>query len=306
MKKLLKYIILFLSPIVLIIIGIEIFYRTVPTNYSFKHQEILKHRDSIEVLIFGDSHAMYGINPKYLDKEAFNLANLSQTIYFDKLLFQSYVDQLPNLECIIIPMEYTTMSQADNTEEDIWRKYFYNAQMGLNVPIIKWYNPKKYSLALSQKMVRTVKALNTWRQTNTLVNCDNNGWGLGYNSSVDSLDVDRLAKVISRKHDDAKYDISQNLERVKSIVKVCKKKNINVILVNLPVTNQYFNLLVQDEVLEILKQSYILNAQNKHVKNLNLVQDPRFYLEDFQDVDHLNRNGAKKCSVILNEFIKDF
>lgn len=306
MKKLLKYIGLFLLPILAIVITIDIFYRTVPTNYSLKHQKMLKEGPSVEVLIFGDSHAMYGINPSYLDKHTFNLANLSQTVYFDKLLFEKYIDQLTNLEYVIIPMEYTTMSQADDTQEDVWRKYFYEAQMNMNVPLISWNDPKKYSLALSQKLVRTVEALNIFRQANTLVNCDKNGWGLGYNSSIDSLEIDRLANIISRKHDDGKTDISQNFRRIESMIAICKSKNIQVLLVNLPVTQQYYKLLRQDEVSEILNKSEELDVTNDHVKNLNLVQDVRFHLEDFQDADHLNKFGAKKCTQIINQFITDF
>jgi hypothetical protein len=306
MKKWLKYTSLFLLPIVLVLISVDIFYRTVPTNYKFKHEQLLQRKDSIEILVFGDSHTMYGINPDWLDKRTFNLANLSQTIYFDELLFQKYIKQLTHLKYVIFPLEYTTMSQVDNTQEDVWRKYFYDAQMDINVPLIKWYDPKKYSLALSQKLSRTFQALNIWKQTNTLVNCDHDGWGLGYNSVIDSVEIVHLAKVISRKHDDSRIDISKNIERIKRMIKICDSKKIKVVLINMPVTKEYFSLLNANEVTEILNQSMLLDRENSHVKNLNLIDDVRFELNDFQDADHLNDHGAKKCSLIINEFIRGF
>ena len=305
MKKLIKYTGCFLLPIMLVIVLIELFYRVVPTNYTFKHEAILKNRDTIEVLTFGDSHAMYGINPRYISGHVFNLANLSQTVYFDELLFNKYVDRLTNLKSIIIPMEYTTMSQEDNTQEDVWRKYFYESQMDLKVPLIKWYDPKKYSLALSQKLVRTVKALNIYRHNNTLVNCDQRGWGLGYNTAIDSIELKRLAPIISRKHNDNKIDISQNAGRIESIIKTCQTKNINVLLVNLPVTPSYYKLLNKEEVRSILSQSQEFNNTFDHVRHLDLLQDERFKQDDFHDADHLNKKGAKKCSIVINEFLNN-
>jgi hypothetical protein len=306
MQKTLKYAGLFLLPIIVVIIVLEIFYRSVKTNYTFKHSQIVQIANSTEVLVFGDSHAMYGVNPKWIDKPTFNIANLSQTIYFDELLFQKHINQLSNLEYIVVPMEYTTMSQSDNTQEDIWRKYFYQAQMDLDVPLINVLDPKKYSLALSQKLKRTEKALKIWKATKTLVNCDENGWGLGYNNSIEKSEINNLARIIARKHDDGSSSISQNLERIKTIIEICKTKNAKVVIVNLPVTEAYFENININEVNKILQESKLLDSQNNHVLNLNLLNDDRFILSDFQDADHLNFKGAKKCSLIINEFINDF
>ena len=141
-------------------------------------------------------------------------------------------------------------------------------------------------------------------QANTLVNCDNEGWGLGYIKSIDSTEIIDLAHIIARKHDDGTMDISKNLERIKHIIRICESRNIHVLLVNLPVTNQYLNALNEPEVNNILYQSKLLDDNSKYVENINLINDERFELHDFQDADHLNVKGAKKCSLILNDIIE--
>src|SRR5690554_6235011 len=113
MKKLLTHITLFLIPILLIWILAEVFYRTVPNTYSYKHEQISHHNDEVEVLVLGDSHTFYGINPEWLTLKTFNLSNVSQTIYFDKLLFEKHITHLSDLKYLILSVEYTTLSRSE-------------------------------------------------------------------------------------------------------------------------------------------------------------------------------------------------
>ena len=93
MNKLIKRVLLYLSPLLLIFIAFEMFYRFVPNNYSVKYSTIPTKYNNTEILIFGNSHTFYGLNPKYFDKPTYNLAHISQTLYFDKLLFDKYIDK---------------------------------------------------------------------------------------------------------------------------------------------------------------------------------------------------------------------
>jgi hypothetical protein len=302
MKKLLTHISLFLIPVFLVWGLAEVFYRTIPNNYTFKHEQISKHNDA-EVLILGDSHTFYGINPEWLSLKAYNLSNVSQTIYFDKLLFEKHVSHLPNLKYLILAVDYTTLSQADDSQEDIWRKYFYAAQMDLEVPLIKWYNPKKYSLALARKFDKTWQTCNEYHNKGTLIGCDENGWGNTYLTTVDSLEMSRLAHVVSKKHEDGSMDFSLNTERIQELIDLCKTKKIEVILVNMPSTPEYVSLLNSEKWQKIDSVCNTLEENNNNVTRINLLNDKRFKLEDFQDADHLNEAGAKKCTLIINQYI---
>jgi len=302
MKKLLSHISLFLIPICVVWMLAEVFYRTVPNNYTYKHEQISKNKD-IEVLVLGDSHTFYGINPEQLSLKAYNLSNVSQTIYFDKLLFEKHVNNLPNLKYLILSVEYTTLTQEDNTQEDIWRKYFYKAQMDLEVPLIQWYNPKKYSLALTRKFNNTWKTFKDYREKGTLIGCDANGWGNTYLATVNAIEMKRLAHVVAKKHEDGSMDFSVNSNRVQQIIDLCKSKNIEILLVNMPSVPEYVSLLKSEKWKKIDSICNHLKTINTNVTRIDLLNDKQFTLKDFQDADHLNAEGAKKCSLTLNQYL---
>lgn len=304
MRKLLTHIGLFLIPVLVIWILAEVFYRSVPNNYSYKHEQISHNKNDIEVLVLGDSHTFYGINPEWLALKTYNLSNVSQTIYFDKLLFEKHINHLPQLKYLILSVEYTTLSQADNTQEDIWRKYFYRAQMDLDVSLIDWYNPKKYSLALTRKFDKTWKSFKDYRVEGSLIGCDSNGWGNTYLSTVDSLEMKQLSNFAAKRHEDGSLDFNINTKRIQEIIDLCKTRNIEVLLVNMPVYSDYLKNLNPEKLQKIETTCENLANKNTNVRRMNFLRDPSFEINDFQDPDHLNAQGAKKCSLLINEYLK--
>ncbi|HLV13716.1 MAG TPA: hypothetical protein VKY41_00930 [Xanthomarina sp.] len=304
MKKLLTHITLFLIPILLIWILAEVFYRTVPNTYSYKHEQISHHNDEVEVLVLGDSHTFYGINPEWLTLKTFNLSNVSQTIYFDKLLFEKHITHLSDLKYLILSVEYTTLSQEDNTQEDIWRKYFYSAQMELEVPIIKWYSPQRYSLALTRKFDKTWKSFQDYIRDGNLIGCDSRGWGNTYLSTMDSAEMQRISHFTAQKHEDGSMDFGLNSERIQEIIELCKARDIEVLLVNMPVFTGYLNRLNSEKLEKIDAACEAFERENPNVTRVNLLRDSRFEITDFQDPDHLNVHGAKKCSLLINDYLK--
>ena len=281
----------------------EYFYRSVPNSYTLKKQYIEKHSSEIEVLLFGNSHCFYGLNPDYFSKETFNFSNSSQTIYFDKLLFDKYFDSLPHLKQVVFCVEYMNLSQKDNTKEDFWRKYYYQQYMNLEVPLISKFDLKKYSLSLTKSLSTTSALIFRYYETKTLINCNPNGWGFT-RKKVDRIPPEKNAKQIASSHEDGSINFSKNIERIKAIIDACKKRDIQVIILSMPQSKPYTSYLNKEKLQLIFNYCKDLENSNKNnVFYLNLFKDDRFIDEDFSDADHLNDNGAKKCSQILNKFL---
>src|SRR5690606_38546314 len=120
-----------LLPIILVWGATEVFYRSVENNYTYKNERIISEYKEIETLVFGDSHAFFGINPQYFSTKTFNIANVSQSLYFDELLLKKHIDSLPQLKTVILNISFFTLSVVDDSSEDRWRKYFYQQQMKL-------------------------------------------------------------------------------------------------------------------------------------------------------------------------------
>lgn len=303
MKKFSCKLLLFLLPIIVALGFAEYFYRTVPNNYSVKNKNLIKNKSEIETLLFGDSHCFYGLNPAYFKTKTFNLSNVSQTIYFDKLLFDKNQGNLPKLSTIVLCIEYTNLSQKDNSQEDIWRKYYYQSYMDLNVPLIKWYDLKQYFLSTTQQPSRTFDLMKKYAKTGFVNDCDLNGWGTNFKKK-DRIEPKIVAKERAKQQEDGSVDFTINSERINSIINTCKAKGINVIIVSMPQTNLYTSYLNKKKLNLIFKTCQNFQNQNPHqVYYLNLFNDNRFKDIDFYDSDHLNEFGAEKCSKIVDDFI---
>lgn len=303
MKKFTIRLLLFLLPIFISIVFFECFYRVVPNNYSVKNENLIKNKSKIQTLLFGDSHCFYGLNPIYFKKKTFNLSNVSQTIYFDKLLFEKYNSILPELKYVVFCIEYTNLSQKDDTEEDVWRKYYYQSYMNLDVPLVKWYDFKQYFLCTSQNVSRTIDLMLKYSKKGFVNDSDSNGWGTNYHKK-DRVEPFLIAKDRAIQQEDGSFDFITNSKRLDSIIEFCKQKKIKVVIVSMPQTHLYSSYLNQRKLNLIFKTCQDFENDNfKNVYYLNLFNDNRFLDEDFYDSDHLNEVGAKKCTKIVDDFI---
>ena len=303
MKRFLFKTSLFCIPLLFVWLSIEIFYRQVPNNYSVKNQQIKNNSRQIEVLLFGDSHCFYGLNPKYFTKKTFNLSNVSQTIYFDKLLFEKHIDNLPKLKQVVFCIEYTNLSQVDNTGDDDWRKFFYQRFMHLEVPIISKYDPRNCSLALVQSISKSKDLIKRYFKNGTIVDCDSSGWGNNYKKE-DRIPPMLIAQKRAIIQEDGLIDFELNKNRIQQIIEQSKKRNIQVLIVSMPQTKAFESYLNQNKLKAIKKTCADFQHQNiNSAYYLNLFDDARFSDEDFYDADHLNNVGAVKCSKIVNDYL---
>ncbi|MEZ4779894.1 MAG: hypothetical protein R2786_10985 [Flavobacteriaceae bacterium] len=294
----------FLFPVVLVTVGLEIFYQTTETNYSFKTKQITAEYKDAEILLFGNSHAFYGLDPTYFSKRTFNIANISQSLYFDELLFEKHQPNLPNLKAVVFTISYFSLSQEDNTSEDTWRKYFYHQQMDLDVPIISEFDMRNYSLALARRFNKSVALVDTFFREGTIVSCYPNGYGMqDEKDMVESKEA--ITPIIVKKHEDGLTDFSTNQARLERIIKKCKEENIKVFLVEMPVFKNYYEALNPKKVTKIVETLSALEASHENVFYYNFSQDPYFQEEDLRDADHLTNEGAKKCSVLLNSKVEE-
>ncbi|MEA9411857.1 hypothetical protein [Flavobacterium sp. PL02] len=303
MKKLIKNLMFFLLPILLVLSLIECFYRLVPNNYTLKNTNIQKIYDTTEVLILGNSHTFYGLNPSFFDKQTFNLSNISQTLYFDQLLFEKHINKFKKLKYVILNIEYTSLSQLKDTEEDSWRKYYYKSYMDLNVPIISKFDYGNYFLSSTRPFNKNIKLVNSYFIEGTVIDCDVNGFGINYTKEKRFLNIDKIAPNTIRKHEDNLFDFSENISRIESIIRQCKEKEIEVILVTMPVSKAYSVRVNKFKLDKIVKTAKLFENKNSNVRYLNLFNDFKFTNNDFYDPDHLHTEGAEKCSLIVSTFL---
>ncbi|NND61645.1 MAG: hypothetical protein HKN48_00470 [Flavobacteriaceae bacterium] len=302
MKSFYLKILLFLLPVFLVWGGLEYFYRTVETNYTFKHKQIQASYDDTEILIMGNSHTLYGLNPEFFSRPTFNLANTSQSLYFDELLLEKHLDSLSNLKAVVLAISYFSLSQADNTSDDIWRKYFYQEQMDLEVPIISEIDPRGYSLALTRKFNRSYEFVKEYWQNGTALGCYENGYGIQDSTDI-VRDIERIAPIIAKKHENGSMEFDNAISRLERIIKRCAKHNVEVFLVEMPVHPLYYQLLNEEKKYKIVESCTQLDSKLGNAHYISLSLDQRFQKSDLRDADHLTNQGAEKCSRILDGIV---
>ncbi|MBS7786141.1 hypothetical protein KIH23_02430 [Flavobacterium sp. CYK-55] len=285
-------------------LAVEVFLRQVPNNYTLKQKSIEKQKNQIEVLLFGDSHCLYGLNPKYFSQPTFNLSNVSQTIYFDQLLFNQYVNRLPKLKQVVFCIEYTNLSQLDNTGDDGWRKFLYARFMHVDVPSINPFDPRNYLLTLTQSPYKTRDLIKRYIKKRTILDCDLNGWGNNY-LQKDRIPAEQVASKRAKIQEDGLTDFTINARRIQEMINLCKQKGIKVLIVSMPQTRVYERYLNPKKLNKIIQTCTSFEQKNPGVAYyLNLFADKRFNDEDFYDADHLNDQGAVKSSEIVNNFLQ--
>jgi len=279
-------------------LSLELFYRWVPNNYTYKHQRLPQIKESVKVLISGNSHALYGLDPEYFELPTYNLAQVSQTLYFEELLLQKHLPEFEKLQYLILNVSYFTLSQQDFTAEDVFRRYYYHAFMDITDAEMTPWDPKRYSLALTREWKHTWRFMKQVVKKGTLVNCNPNGFGNDYIGQNINLTEEAIQQLGIR-HEDGLLDFSKNLERLKNISDLCKSQNIQLVLVSLPVSASYYQQM-NIQKWQLIHERLVAFASTSGTVYFNLLQFDGVDEEDFYDPDHLNQQGAKKISSWLH------
>lgn len=297
MKKFIIRTLCIASPLLLGWILLEVLYRFVPSNYTAKYDGLQMHKET-SVYILGNSHAFYGIDPALMTAKAYNASNISQNLLCDKLIFEKYIAYNPNTKAIVLTIDNFSFNEGEADVEFLWRRYFYQSYLCLDIPGISPIDPKSYSLALAPRLSISYESLKLYLDKGALAQCDING--AGHNKGVDKNSNNKeIAKLVADKHATANEPMQPNIQLLKDIITLANKNNIRVIIVTMPVTS-YYSKFTDAEKMKTIDGICRQMTKHTNVSYLNLFKDKHFNNDDFYDPDHLNDDGAKKCTAIIN------
>jgi hypothetical protein len=301
MKKFILKCCCFLLPFLIFGTYLEYGLSKYPNSYLVKKDDISQNLQNIEVLILGTSHALNGLNPRFFSQKTFNLANASQSIYYDKALLDLYIDKLPKLKTVILSVSYFSFwYQLESSPED-WRKYFYYQYLNIpnqsinNLEFKAWssivlYSPKKtLDIALQNFKVEENKLYYQ-------------GWN-GTDTAIAEISMSDTKKRIDFHHVlMAEKNIVQNIQYINEIITKLRKKNIDIIIIRMPVYKTYYKQMlpkyshINDSIIKTLTSQY-------KVFYYNYSQNHHFNRTDFHDSDHLSFIGAEKFSKVVDSLI---
>lgn len=317
MAKFLKNIALFsLIPIIALLVS-DAYLRNKNSLYKEKFNGAVENSEDIKILILGNSHANYGVDPTAFQKFAYNIANVNQSFYFDKRITLKLLDSLKNLEYVLISADYHSLSFSDQGIRNKW-SYLGNGVRYKNEdyfleklsPTLFAYPPKVLASFLKRDVVNVIKYKGG--ATDYLVQkgvnpSDSLRQGfIGY-TGADSLSFSLMkykerAELFNR-------EVSLSRERkeirtdLENFISILKSRNITPILYTTPTFEKY-NKFLNKKYLNSQFSIYREIAQKKHIKFWNFMNSDLFPKIFFYNPDHLNKKGAKRFAKILNDSIQ--
>ena len=303
MKRFLKYCILFVLPILVAIIPLEVLIRQVPNPYKYKYEWMQANAKDVETIVLGSSHSFYGIRPEYLDGNAFSLANVSQDISHDLFLLKYWEGQYNSLKTVIFPVSYFTwFGKGLQYGTESYRCRYYKMYMDSDdYPTLSLNN-------LEIADFRTAKGkLKKLLKSEKDPGVDKYGWGNTYLLSRKDMiqwnDGSEAEAAILRHKAKSWDNILANYLKLGELADFCSSHDVRLILITFPCWSSYTDGL---DPMQLEKMYEITNRFKKeyHVPYLDYLKDSRFEADDFFDSNHLSDVGAIKFTMILNQDIE--
>jgi len=302
MKKFIIRLLLFFLPIIISLISAEFLLRSIPNDYAYKSIFLEKNADKIEVLILGNSHVCYGINPEYFKLNTFNNAHGSQTIDYDNNIFQKYFNKLSKLKYLILPIDYFTLFIRFEDGWEEYRKKYYNIYYGMHFGS----TPDNYFEILHNKFSLNVKSVWLYYvKKKKLRNCINNG-SATFNQEKKSGFLDNGKYRAAIQTSKTNKNITSSIDYLNKIITAANSKNIRVLLLTMPAHDSYLKYLNRSQLETTVHIAETMTHTHTGVKYYNFLSDRLFEGDDFFDSDHLNEKGAKKLSTKLDSIINHF
>ena len=301
MKIFIKKFILIFSPIIIFFFITESLLRNIPNDYSYKNEYFEKNAENIETLFLGNSHAYYGINPEYFTGNSFNASHISQTIDLDLELIKKYSSRFEELKYLVVPIDYPTLFTRASTGQEKWRMKNYNIYYGLNLSssLGEYFEVLSFDL---QSNFRRMIHYYYWNRDN--LTCSEFGYG---NVEVEPKDLIETGKSAAERHtkEDKSY-FTESVDIINEMISYAEKNDINMLFYTSPAYETYWNNLDSAQLYETINTIEEICNNHQNTRYINLLSSSSFVATDFWDADHLNKNGAKKLTKIINDNIQKF
>ncbi|MDR1764357.1 MAG: DUF1574 domain-containing protein [Dysgonamonadaceae bacterium] len=303
MKRLLYKAFVFSIPIIAIVLFFEYYIRTRPSVYRSKRDNLIENADSVRILIMGNSHSTYGLNPNLFSEYAYNLAFEAQSIYFDKALIDKYLSILPNLKYLILEIDYGNLCQKRSENRDFFYKYYFDISYK-GEHFVKEY-------LLQSVFVHSFKE--TWSlywidNKNGKVNpADAKGWTARSTHREDDVVGYDKNRIVAARFNESFKSFTGNEEElllVEQAIETLKARGVNPVLITCPIYKSLRSLLDKDVTQKVAEEGRFL-AEKFDIQYLNFFSDDSFEAADYFDSDHLNDSGAAKLTLKVDSLIEN-
>lgn len=297
MKKFLLTLSLFLLPVLVLMVSLEIYMRSLPNVYRYKEEWMWQHGERVSTLLLGNSHGFFGLVPSVMGDSVFNLCCVSQRAREDFYLLQRYASACPRLHTVVLVVDNSNLFDVPMEVDEPFRVTYYQLYMGADN-----HSPvSRFGFELSSMEACVEK----WKKSREHhgMGCDSLGWGTFYH--YDCRDKDALREENVKPHLSKNMESTlENVRNVKSIAMWCRQRNVQLVLVQMPVCKAYYKKMPpkqRDYVASLLN-----DCQREYgALHADFSRSEQMSEDDFFDADHLNDVGARRFSQLLKDWCSE-
>ncbi len=294
-------VILFALPILFFAAFVEYIVRQIPNNYSYKNEYLSKNAEDVEILVLGNSHSLYGINPDHFTLNSFNASHVAQSLHYDYFIFEKFKNNLSNMRVLVLPISYFTLFYQLEDGLENWRIERYCIYYDYKHPSLKYrteiLNAKTINIVSS-----VVKYLRSNGKTHNIT-VSESGFGLEFSAQKQDNLVATGISAAERHTKKNFHKLDDNLELIDRLIAESSKMGVKVFLFTPPAWSSYTENLSTQQLSVMQTSISDLVKKYSNVEYHSFLHDNRFVKGDFKDADHLNEIGAKKLTKIIDHMI---
>jgi len=302
MKLFIKKIILYLLPLIAIAVVLEYLLRIIPNDYNKKASVFNRDPEKIQALILGSSYGLYNLNPDYFTTHTFNGCEPLQTLDLDKKIFDKYYDRMTKLEYLIMPISFASFFFKLETSKADYLVKNYCLYYNLHVT----NDPSNYFELLNQPFsVNRKRLIDYYIDHRQDVKITDRGFDTTYNTRKTNAPLGGPTASFAIKELNITVNKYNELRTfLEDIIEKCKARNIRVILLTPPVYETFYSPADTALLNTSIRTCQTIQQKFSNVKYLNFLGDTDFTINDFFDLSHMNKAGAKKLSEKINTAIE--
>lgn len=301
--RFLKYCLVFFIPVVLAYFILEFLVLNIPMNYKVYGEYLDTHPEEIAVMSLGSSQMKCGFNPEFSDKVTINLSSTSQHHNEDFHILKGTKDRLPKLKYILMEVSYNHLELPHHTN-DYWKNTVYLNYYDVNAfERHTWY--KDRLVYLSNTHFYSYKLMEHYVHKSSTEKLNEYGFDANnYSGAFKKLNYDESKIATNKFKIITREDVSifkKNTAYLFDMLDYMQAENLKVIVCTLPLYKTYLKqrnpniVRRRDSVLSLIKSKYSnVVILNKETDTLN------FVIKDFLNENHLNPDGAKKFTALVN------
>ena len=265
-------------------------------NQMTLKNDLIMNSNKVDVMILGNSHTFFGVNPDESDFKMINIANKGRKLETDYYILKNATNL--NVDYILIPISHFTLLAGELSSKE--RRLYY-----------RFFNIENYSQSIMKnhlifnepfrELIHGVFFTHKKHHSEYITKL---GWKPEEKNYV--KDKKEIIDRINSMEKDANNNqhINRNLKYLDSIISLGSKRNISIVLITPPYHKDYIEY--RNESYHKFIDSTLNRKQNSKNKILYINGDSLQIKNDYyyKNADHLNTNGAKIFTKKIDSILK--